>query len=279
MTQPARFHNIRFFSLTFHICSYTSAEPRGELRPLPFPMASPLPAPPSIRRTPPFAAQETHALPFNATSLVLLIQTPPFSLWHYRSADLQSAIVAAGYFGPAAAQLRPGDVMIVQSADSMTILPVRSNALVGPGVALDGAVTPIALTRSVPQTLRMVQVAGAIVSTIILAPLMAGIIIGTSIPVQAQIIGPIQQVVVTLRDAQNQLIPPAQTLNVDQGYITTTLPTPAIGGGYRIRVEDALETGVVATSRSFNILPDLRLMLTEDGAILVQEDGAALVQG
>jgi hypothetical protein len=210
---------------------------------------------------------------------VPLIQTARFNLWHYRSADLQAAITTAGYFAPAAAMLRAGDLMIVQSTDAMAMLPVRSNATTGPGVTLDGAVTPIALTRSIAQTLRMVQAASAVVSTIILAPLMAGVIIGTSIPVQAQIIGPIQQVVITLRDAQNQIIPPAVTVNVDQGYATATLPTPPVGSGYRIRIEDALDTGVVATSRSFNILPDLRLILIEDGAKLLQEDGSAISQG
>ncbi|MEI6162108.1 MAG: hypothetical protein WCP77_19915 [Roseococcus sp.] len=218
-------------------------------------------------------------MPFTASDLVPLIQTARFNLWHYRSADLQAAITTAGYFAPAASMLRAGDLMIVQSADAMAMLPLRSNTVTGPGVTLDGAVTPIALTRSIAQTLRMVQAASAVVSTIILAPLMAGVIVGTSIPVQAQIIGPIQQVVITLRDAQNQIIPPAQTMNVDQGYVTTTLPTPAVGSGYRIRIEDALDTGVVATSRSFNILPDLRLILLEDGAKLLQEDGAAISQG
>ena len=218
-------------------------------------------------------------MPFTASDLVPLIQTARFNLWHYRSTDLQAAITTAGYFAPAASSLRPGDLMIVQSADAMAMLPVRSNAVTGPGVTLDGAVTPVALTRSIAQSLRMVQAAGAVVSTVILAPLIAGIIAGTSIPVQAQVVGPIQQVVITLRDAQNQIIPPALTVNVDQGYVTVTLPTPAVGNGYRIRIEDALDTGVVATSRSFNILPDLRLILLEDGPKLLQEDGAAISAG
>jgi hypothetical protein len=38
-------------------------------------------------------------------------------------------------------------------------------------------------------------------------------------------------------------------------------------------------SGVVAVSSSFNILPDLRLLLTEGGVKLLQEDGAALAQG
>lgn len=217
-------------------------------------------------------------MPFISTDLVPLIQTARFTLWHYRSTDLQSAITTAGYFAPAASRLKAGDALMLQSADAMAILPFRSNAITGPGVVLDGAVAPIALTRSIAQTLRMVQAAGAVVTTIILAPLMAGVIMGSSIPVQAQVVGPISSVVVTLRNAQGQIIPPAQTVLVQQGYVTTTLPTPAVGNGYRIRIEDGLDTGVVATSRSFNILPDLKLVLLEDATRLLQENGAALAQ-
>jgi hypothetical protein len=147
---------------------------------------------------------------FIATDLMPLIQTARFNLWHYRSADLKATIVTPGYFAAAAARLQAGDVMIVQSADSMAILPLRSNVGIGPGVTLDGAVTPIALTRTVAQTLRMVQAAGAVVATIILAPLVAGVIMGSAIPVQAQVIGPISSVIVTLRNAQNQVIPPCE---------------------------------------------------------------------
>lgn len=215
---------------------------------------------------------------FIATDLMPLIQTARFNLWHYRSADLKATIVTPGYFAAAAARLQAGDVMIVQSSDSMAILPVRSNVGIGPGVTLDGAVTPIALTRTVAQTLRMVQAASAVVATIILAPLMAGVIMGTAIPVQAQVMGPISEVVVTLRNAQNQVIPPAKTVLVDQGYVTTTLPTPAVGTGYRIQVEDNEDRGIIVTSRSFNILPDLHLVLVEDGPKLLQEDGSALAQ-
>jgi len=155
---------------------------------------------------------------------------------------------------------------------------VRSNVGIGPGVTLDGAVTPIALTRTVAQTLRMVQAAGAVVATILLAPLVAGVIMGTAIPVQAQVVGPISQVVVTLRNAQNQVMPPAKTVLVEQGYVNTTLPTPAVGSGYRIQIEDDEDRGIIVTSRTFNILPDLHLMLAENGPKLWQEDGAAIAQ-
>ena len=217
-------------------------------------------------------------MPFAPTALVPLVQTAAFSLWHYRSSDTRAEITSPGYFSAAISRLRVGDVMFAQASDALAILPVRSNAVIGTGVNLDGAVAPIALTRTVAQTLRMVQQASAVVTTIILAPIMAGIIVGTSIPVHAQVTGPISQVIVTVRNAQGQVIPPAQTVNVSQGYVTTTLPTPPVGTRYRIRVEDAGDTGVAAVSRSFNILPDLRLVLSERGDKLVQENGFALAQ-
>ncbi|WP_424811665.1 hypothetical protein [Roseococcus sp. YIM B11640] len=217
-------------------------------------------------------------MPYIATDLVPLIQTARFNLWHYRSTDLKADIVAGGYFSGATSRLQAGDMMIVQAADAMAILPVRANAGIGPGVTLDGSVTPIALTRTVAQTFRLVQAASAVVATIVLAPLVAGIIIGTAIPVSAQVTGPINQVVVSLRNSQGAIIPPTRLVPVEQGYATTTLPTPAIGTGYRIQVEDGDDRGIVVTSRSFNILPDLQLMLTEDGVKLLQENGSAIAQ-
>jgi hypothetical protein len=217
-------------------------------------------------------------MPFAPTSLMPVFQSQNFSLWHYRSTDTRADITTVGYFAPARTQLRVGDVMIVQASDALAILPVRSNAAIGTGVNLDGAVAPVALTRTVAKSFQMVQAASAVVTTIILAPLLAGLIAGTSIPVSAQVMGPISQVIVTVRNAQGGVVPPAQLVDVAQGYVTTTLPTPPVGTGYRLRVEDAGDSGVVAVSSSFNILPDLRLMLTESGVRVLQENGAALAQ-
>jgi len=217
-------------------------------------------------------------MPFAPTSLMPVFQSQSFSLWHYRSTDTRDDITTVGYFAPARTQLRVGDVMIVQASDALAILPVRSNATIGTGVNLDGAVAPVALTRTVAKSFQMVQAASAVVTTIILAPLLAGLIAGTSIPVSAQVMGPISQVIVSVRDAQGVVVPPAQLVDVAQGYATTTLPTPPVGTGYRLRVEDAGDSGVVAVSSSFNILPDLQLLLTESSALILQEDGSALAQ-
>ena len=218
-------------------------------------------------------------MPFAPTALTPVFQSQGFSLWHYRSTDTRDDITTVGYFAAARTQLRVGDVIIAQASDALSILPVRSNAAIGTGVNLDGAVAPIALTRTIAKSFQFVQQASAVVTTIILAPLLAGLIAGASIPVSAQVVGPINQVVVSVRNAQGQLVPPAQIVDVQQGYATTTMPTPPVGTGYRLRVEDAGDSGVVAVSASFNILPDLRLILTEGGMKLLQEDGAAIAQG
>ncbi|WP_191083898.1 hypothetical protein [Roseococcus microcysteis] len=147
-------------------------------------------------------------MPFAPTALTPVFQSQSFSLWHYRSTDTRDQITTVGYFAPARTQLRVGDVIIAQASDALSILPVRSNAVIGTGVNLDGAVAPIALTRTVAKSFQFVQQASAVVTTIILAPLLAGLIAGTSIPVSAQVVGPISQVVVSIRDAQGQLVPP-----------------------------------------------------------------------
>ena len=218
-------------------------------------------------------------MPFLSTALVPLVQNSGFSLWLYRTGDTRLEVSQPGYFAAAAPRLRPGDLMLLQSADAMALLPVRSNAATGGGVVLDGAVTPVALTRSVAQLFSVTQAASAVVRTIILAPLLVGVVAGTSIPVEARVAGPVQQVTVTLRDGQGRVVPPVQTVNVAQGYVSTTLPTPPVGTGYRLRLEDPTDPAVGAGSPAFSILPDLRLILTESGLRIVMEDGFALSQG
>jgi hypothetical protein len=56
------------------------------------------------------------------------------------------------------------------------------------------------------------------------------------------------------------------------------VPTPPVGTGYRIRIEDPLDPSLSATSRAFSILPDLRLVLSEEGLRLLQENGFAIAQ-
>jgi hypothetical protein len=217
-------------------------------------------------------------MPFTVSSFAALIQTPGFSLWHYRTADSRATVSAAGYFSAVAASLRPGDLLILQASDALALLPVRSNAGLGTGVTLDGAVGPLNTVRSVTQRFTIGQTAAAVVRSLILAPLTAVVVAGATIPASASVTGPIASVVFTLQNAAGQVIPPARTVSVTGGLASTSFAAPAIGTGYRIRVEDAADPAIFALSRSFTVGPDLRLLRQEDDARLFSEAGAVLKQ-
>ena len=217
-------------------------------------------------------------MPFSPANLNALLQTSAFNLWHYRTADTRAVVSAAGYFTPVAASLKPGDLLVLQTVDAMALVPFRSNAVLGTGVTLDGAVGPISLLRAATQGFRFGQVAAAVVRTIILAPFAAGIVAGTSIPVSASVVGPISQVVFSLRDGSGAVVPPVQVVDVVGGAAAASFATPPAGSGYRIRVEDAADPGLAVLSRSFNVGPDLKLLLVENDARLLTEAGRALKQ-
>jgi hypothetical protein len=168
-------------------------------------------------------------------------------------------------------------MMVLQTSDAMALLPVRSGPTLGTGVTLDGAVGPINTVRSVAQRFGIGQ-AAAVVRTIILAPFAAGIVAGTTIPVSATVLGPVGQVVFSLRDGSGAILPPAQVVPVVGGAASASFPTPAIGTGYRIRVEDAADPALGVLSRSFNVGPDLKLILTESDGRLLSETGSVLKQ-
>ncbi|MBL6076910.1 hypothetical protein JMJ56_02765 [Belnapia sp. T18] len=217
-------------------------------------------------------------MPFSSANLAALIQGNSFTLWQYRTADSRATVTAAGYFAAVAGSLKPGDLMVLQTADAMALLPVRSGPALGTGLTLDGAVGPINTVRSVAQRFSFGQAAAAVVRTIILAPFAAGIVAGTTIPVSATVLGPVSQVVFSLRDGSGAVIPPVQVVPVVGGGASATFPTPAIGTGYRIRVEDAADPSLGLLSRSFNVGPDLKLILAESDGRLLSESGVVLKQ-
>ncbi len=216
-------------------------------------------------------------MPFAPTGLTPLIQTSAFSLWHYVTQDPRAEVATLGYFNTVAGQFKPGDLMLLQSSDALAMLPLRAGPAFGPGVTLDGAIAPLAALRSAAQNFSLSQTVGAVVRTIILAPLAAGFIAGTTIPVSAQVHGPISQVVVSLRNASGQTVNTAQTVTVTGGFATAALPAPPTGSGYRIRVEDALDPAIAATSRSFSVAPPSRALKLENGFAILMENGFALL--
>jgi len=217
-------------------------------------------------------------VPFAQANLTNLIQTGAFNLWHYRTTDTRATVSAAGYFATVAANLKPGDLMILQASDAMALLPIRTSAVLGTGVTLDGPVGPLRLTATTAPRFSFRQVASVVVRTIVLAPFAAGIVAGGTIPVSATVVGPISQVVFSLRDANGTIVPPVKLVSVVSGMATASFATPPVGSGYRIRVEDATDPTLAALSQTFNVSADLRLVLVEAGGHMLTESGSALKQ-
>jgi len=217
-------------------------------------------------------------VPFSPASFAALIQGNGFTLWHYRTGDTRAVAVASGYFAPVAASLRPGDLMILQAADALALLPVRSGPAIGTGVTLDGAVGALSLVRSAAQRFSFTQTAQAVVRTLVLGPLAASMVAGSTFAVSATVTGPVSQVVFTVVDGDGVVVPTPKTVSVANGRAATSFRAPAIGTGYRIHAEDAQDPNVSAVSRSFSVGPDLKLLLIEDDTTLLTEAGSRLVQ-
>lgn len=80
-------------------------------------------------------------MPFAPADLSVLAYANGFTLWHYATPDAQAAVTAPGYFAPAAAMLRPGDVILARlDTDGQT--PVQGflvvSAVAGGGVSVAG---------------------------------------------------------------------------------------------------------------------------------------------
>lgn len=218
-------------------------------------------------------------MPFSSANLATLVQGNNFTLWQYRTTDTRSVVTAAGYFAAVAASMRAGDLMVLQTADAVALVPIRSGPAVGTGVTLDGAIGPISLVRAAGQRFSFAQAAAAVVSSILLAPLAAGLVAGSSIPVSASIIGPVSQVVFSLRDSTGAVVPPVQVVAVTGGQAAASFAAPAPAGSYRIRVEDAADPSLGDISASFSIGANSgALVLLENDGRLLTEAGDALLQ-
>ncbi len=217
-------------------------------------------------------------MPFSSADLGALFQGDGFTLWHYRTADTRAAVAAAGYFAPMAGSMLPGDLVILQAADAMALLPVRAGTGLGTGVTLDGAVGALNLVRGAAQRFSFSQTAQAVVRTLVLGPVAASMVAGSAFAVSAAVTGPVSQVVFTVRDSSGAVVPPAKTINVANDRAATSFAAPPIGTGYRVHAADAQDPAVAAESRAFSVAPDLKLLLLEDDTRLLTEAGDRLVQ-
>jgi hypothetical protein len=215
-------------------------------------------------------------MPFDNAALTPLVTNSGFTLWLYRTADTRAAALAAGYFAPAAARLETGDMILLQAADAVTLTTVRPGDVVATGLVVDTSAAPFRVNRSAAQRFSVRTVAGAVAMTVLLAPLAGGTVAGGTLQAQAAIAGPVSQVAFSIRDATGATVRGPQAAAVSGGAASASLPAPAVGSGYRLRVEAVGFPQVADTSQAFAVSAAYAL-LDQGGSALLLQDGSRLL--
>jgi hypothetical protein len=213
---------------------------------------------------------------FDPRGLTALATTDTFTLWLYTTDDTRAAVLAPGYFAGAASRLLPGHVLVLQSADSLTFLPVRSSGGVGNGLVLDASAPPLRLNGfSAPRYAFALAAVFPAVRSVALDPVPTGLYIGRSFTVSARTTGPVATLQFRILNAAGATVagPTSVTVASGTGSVTFTAPDP--GTGYRIRVQDAAEPLAAQTSATFVVTEPLAL-LTEQGFTMIGENDGEL---
>ena len=215
-------------------------------------------------------------MPFDNTALIPLLANSGFTIWLYRTPDTRDQTLAAGYFSPAAARLAWGDVIFLQASDALALTTVRPGPVVPGGVVVDTAAAPFRANRSAAQRFSVRQVASAVAMTVLLAPLAGGIVGGGTVQASATVAGPVAEVSFSIRDAAGETVRGPQAAIVTAGAASATLPAPAPGSGYRLRVEAVGRPQVADTSPAFAVsLP--YTLLAQNGDRLLNEAGGGML--
>jgi hypothetical protein len=209
-------------------------------------------------------------MPFNNSNLVSLVGNSGFTIWLYRTTDTRAATIAAGYFAPAAARLEAGDIIIALTTDAVSLLPVRAGDVVAAGLVLDTAAAPFRAQIRAAQRFLARQGASGLVMTVVLAPLAAGILSNGTVQAQAAVAGPVTQVAFSISDAAGATVRGPALATVSAGAASATLPAPAAGTGYRLRVQATGESAVAATSPAFAVTLPYGLLLQAGGGLLLE---------
>lgn len=216
-------------------------------------------------------------MPFHPSDLAALTTANGFTLWHYRTEDDRATVLSPGYFAAAPAALLPGDIVIVQAADAMALVPIRGGAIAGGGVTLDGAGATPALLRSATLGFGVTLGATAVPRAIVLDPPPAAVLPGEPLPVGATLTGPVAQVTFALRSASGADAAPPQTVPVAGGRASAVFTAPAAADGYRIAAADAADPALLALSPPFAVSPPPRLLSEAGGRLLLESGGALLL--
>jgi hypothetical protein len=216
-------------------------------------------------------------MPFDARNLSALESASSFTIWLYTTPDTRAAVLAPGYFASAATRLLPGSLILLQSADSLSFIPIRSNGEVGNGLVLDAAAPAVRITASAALAMLFTMNAAAVQTrTVALDPVPAGLYIGRSFTVAARVTGPVATLVFSILDAAGATVAGPVSVSALSGSASVTFTAPVPGSGYRVKVQDADDALVTQTSASF-VVTEPYVLLTESGGSLTGENGGELL--
>jgi hypothetical protein len=215
-------------------------------------------------------------MPFDARNMAALIASDSTTFWFYRTTDTRAAVLAPGYFAAAAAQLQSGHVIIAQTADSLSILPVRVNGAVGNGIVLDVVGAPLARSVQAALSLTGALSASATFRVVRVDSPPVGVVEGSPFTAGATVAGATASVLFRLVNASGTILQTVSGVPVVNGRATATLTGPAAGTGYRIRAIDSDDSDARSTSATFTSAP-LQQIAAENGAGLTTEDGGILL--
>ena len=89
--------------------------------------------------------------------------------------------------------------------------------------------------------------------------------------------GPVAQVAFSISDAQGAVVRGPALAAVSAGAASATLPAPAAGTGYRLRVQATGEPAVAATSPAFSVTLPFGLLLQAGGGLLLETGDRILI--
>ncbi|KAA2214683.1 hypothetical protein [Teichococcus oryzae] len=216
-------------------------------------------------------------MPFDPRGLSALSSTGSFTLWLYVTTDTRAGVLAGGYFNSVADRLQAGHMLIVQAADSMNFLPVRSNAAVGNGLVLDASAPPLRLNGYAALGFSFdIPPVAAVTRSVALGPVPTGLYVGRQFAIGATASGPVATLIFSILNAAGAVVAGPLPVAVAAGGASATFTAPAPGSGYRIRVADAAEPLAAQTSASFVVTEPFAL-LTETGASITAEQGGDIL--
>jgi hypothetical protein len=215
-------------------------------------------------------------MPYDNNALVPLLVNSGFTYWLYRTTDTRAEALAPGYFAGAAARFSPGDTMLLQASDALTLTTVRVGTEVANGLVVDTFAVPFRVNRSSAQRFRVVQLATAVAMTLLLGPLPGGYIAGGTVAATASVAGPVAQVSFSISDATGATVRGPQTATVSAGSASTVLAAPDAGTGYRLRAEAVGFPALADSSVPFSV-GEAFALLDQSGFALLAEDGGRLL--